>query len=396
MTVGHLNGVEGLGEGTDLVDLDEDGVGGTHLDAFLQELHVGDEEVVAHELAAIADALGEFHPVVPVVLVQSVFDGVDRVFRDELLQIVDLLGCGEFLAVRILRGTVLESAVVIEPLAILLDGELGSGAVHSDLHVLTGLIASLLDGFHNGIESVFDAVEVRGVAAFVTDGGAQAAGLQQLGKVVEHLCTHTDGFLLAAGADRTDHKFLEGDGGCAVGATVHDVHHRHGECEGVAAADIAVEGNVEVVGSCVCAGEGDAEDGVGAEVLFGRGAVEFDHRLVDEALVEDVHSFHHGGDLLVHVGHGFQRAFAEVTALVAVAKFKGFVFSGAGAARDGCPAHNAAFEGYIDLHGRISTRVKNLSCKYFFNNHCFESLLRILNFSIRPANILIITIILII
>ena len=68
VTVGHLDGVQGLGQGTDLVHLDEDGVAGAHFDTLLEVLHVGHEEVVTHELAAVADGLGELHPAFPVFL----------------------------------------------------------------------------------------------------------------------------------------------------------------------------------------------------------------------------------------------------------------------------------------------------------------------------------------
>ena len=52
VAAGELDGVEGLGDGADLVDLDEDGVGDAFVDAALQALGVGDEEVVADELDA--------------------------------------------------------------------------------------------------------------------------------------------------------------------------------------------------------------------------------------------------------------------------------------------------------------------------------------------------------
>ena len=47
---GELDGVEGLGERADLVDLDEDRVGRAGVDAAGEPLGVGDEEVVADEL----------------------------------------------------------------------------------------------------------------------------------------------------------------------------------------------------------------------------------------------------------------------------------------------------------------------------------------------------------
>ncbi len=77
---GELDGFEGFGEGADLVDLHEDGVGGFGFDAFLEELGVGDEEVIADELDFVAELVGEFFPAVPVVFGHAVFDGADGVF----------------------------------------------------------------------------------------------------------------------------------------------------------------------------------------------------------------------------------------------------------------------------------------------------------------------------
>ena len=45
---GHLDSVEGFGEGADLVDLNQDRVGDFLIDAFFENFGVGDEEVVAN------------------------------------------------------------------------------------------------------------------------------------------------------------------------------------------------------------------------------------------------------------------------------------------------------------------------------------------------------------
>ena len=74
----ELDGLEGLGDGADLVELDQDGVGDLLLDALLQALGVGDEEVVADELD-VAELLGEELPAVPVVLGEAVFERDDGV-----------------------------------------------------------------------------------------------------------------------------------------------------------------------------------------------------------------------------------------------------------------------------------------------------------------------------
>ena len=52
---GQFDGFEGLGDGADLVDLDQDGVGDLLLDSLLEALGVGDEEVVADELDLVAE-----------------------------------------------------------------------------------------------------------------------------------------------------------------------------------------------------------------------------------------------------------------------------------------------------------------------------------------------------
>ena len=62
--LGHLDGVQGLGQGADLVQLDEDGVGHALVDAFGQDLGVGDEDVVAHQLDGVAQGVGQLLPAV--------------------------------------------------------------------------------------------------------------------------------------------------------------------------------------------------------------------------------------------------------------------------------------------------------------------------------------------
>ena len=69
-------------------------------------------------------------------------------------------------------------------------------------------------------------------------------------------------------------------------AAVDDVHHRDGHYVCVGAADIAVERYMQIVGSCMSHCEGYAEDGVGAEVGLGLGAVQSQHLVVDGTLLE--------------------------------------------------------------------------------------------------------------
>ena len=77
----QLDRVERLGQRADLVELDEHGVRGVLVDAALDALRVRDEQVVADELHAVAEALRQQLPASPVVLGEAILDGDDRVAR---------------------------------------------------------------------------------------------------------------------------------------------------------------------------------------------------------------------------------------------------------------------------------------------------------------------------
>src|SRR5690606_20891792 len=62
----HFDSVECLSKGTNLVHLNEDGVGNFGLDTLLEELHVGYEKIVANELSGFAKSVGEELPAGPV------------------------------------------------------------------------------------------------------------------------------------------------------------------------------------------------------------------------------------------------------------------------------------------------------------------------------------------
>jgi len=79
----EFNGVERLGERADLVDFDENRIGHALLDAFAQELHVGDEQIVADELDPVAELVRELLPVGPVALRAAVFNAGDGILAAE-------------------------------------------------------------------------------------------------------------------------------------------------------------------------------------------------------------------------------------------------------------------------------------------------------------------------
>src|SRR3954454_2983513 len=165
--VRHLDGGERLGQRADLVDLDQDRVGPSGLDAFGEALDVGDEEIVTDELALLADEVGQLLPAVHVVFRHAVLDGHDRIARDEISKVLGLLGDRAGLAL-----------ALVDVFAVL--EELGRGAVEANDDVGARLVAGLADRVHDEFERGVRRRQVRGKAALVANIGV-VAGLLQFG-----------------------------------------------------------------------------------------------------------------------------------------------------------------------------------------------------------------------
>ena len=286
MTMSHLNSIKGLSKRTNLVYLDKDRVGSTHLDTLFQELHICNKEVVTYQLATVANGSSQLHPVVPIVLIKTILNRIDRILGNQFLQEFDLLFSSQFLAIRILLLTILQLAVIIIPLTILLNGKLTGSTVHGYLHILSWLIASILNGLTDALECILDTIECRSKTALITYGSRKAAALQQFRQCMEHLSTHADGLLLGRSTHRTDHELLEGDRCIRVSTTINDVHHRNRKGVGIATADVAIQGDVQILGSSMCHSQRHTENSICTQVRLGLGTVEFQHLVVNGALFQ--------------------------------------------------------------------------------------------------------------
>jgi hypothetical protein len=163
---GVLGGVDGLGNGTDLVDLEEKSVASLGLDSLLDELRVGDGKVIADNLEV--GGLVEVAPGLPVVLGEGVLDRNNGVLGGELLVLVGKLLVSDPLA--LIGVGVLEVKVVL-----LLVGfvELGGGNVHGDLDLAS--VASLLNGVGDEVKSLLSGLNVGSDATLVTDVAGRLA-----------------------------------------------------------------------------------------------------------------------------------------------------------------------------------------------------------------------------
>jgi hypothetical protein len=200
-------------------------------------------------------------------------------------------------------------------------------------------------------------------AALIAHGGAETELLEHALEGVEDLGPGAQRLREAGRALRDDHELLDIDGGVRMRAAVHDVHHGHRQDLGVGAADVAEEGEVEFVGRGVGHRQGHAQDGVGAQLGLGLGAVQLDHLAVDARLVEDVGADQGAADGAIDVGHRLLHALAEVALLVAVAQFDGLVLAGGGARGDGRAALRAGGQLHIDFYGRVAAGIENFAAQ---------------------------------
>ena len=297
-----------------LVELYEHRVCRAELDALLDARGVRDEQVVADDLDAVAEAAGHQLPALPVVLAHAVLDGDDRVLVNEALPHVDHLLAGH-------HDAALRQMIALVLLAV----PVGHRAVYRDAEVLAGLVARLLNRRDKRLQRVLVAVEIRRIAALVAHAGRWNYLLER----VEHLGAHAQRLMEALRADRHYHELLNVHvraGG--VLAAVENVHHRHGQSLGVDAADVVIQADAGCGGCCLRAGEGHAEDGVRAETGLVRGAVDIYEHLVNRGLIQHVHADQALGDLGIDSGHRFGDAFAQIAVFITVTQLYRFMRAG--------------------------------------------------------------------
>ena len=160
---------------------------------------------------------------------------------------------------------------------------------------------------------------------------------------MEHLCAHPQTFAERRSAHGTDHKLLESDRGITVRASVDDVHHRHRHDISVRATDVAIEGQLQIVGGGLGYGQRYAEDGVSTELRLSRCTVESEHLMIDGTLFECRHADQGRSDHIVDILHGLEHAFATIALLVSITQFKGFMLTSRGARRHAGTSNKSRF-----------------------------------------------------
>ena len=152
----HANGFERLGQGANLIQLDQNRIRTPLGDTTLQDLWIRHEEIVPDELDLVPKRFRHERPAIPIVLRQTVFDGDDRIARHPICPEIDHL-----------RGIELSALTRQMVDAVLV--ELARRRIESDRNILARLVAGLIDRLKNQLEGFLVASEIRSKSSFVTD-----------------------------------------------------------------------------------------------------------------------------------------------------------------------------------------------------------------------------------
>src|SRR5438105_11994202 len=348
---------ESLAQRSDLIRLHQERVRHTALEALAQTYEIGDEDIVANQLDAIAEPLREQAPTVPVVLGHPSLDGDDRVAVAPVLPESDELWRFERPAFAVqLVPSVAE--------------ELGCRWIERDGDLIAGYVPGPFDSVDEQRHSGFVALEVRGKTTLVALPGAETVLVQDGAQGVEALRPGSDRLGKTREAEWDEHELLEIDPSLRMSSAVEHIEQRHRQRLRTNPAEIAVQRGSGSVGRSARIGQADCQDRVGSQTRFVRRPVERAEPRIHQHLVERVDS----GEILRNqrgdVVHRAQHALAFVSTGIAVAQLDGFMRPGAGPARHAGASLGAAGEAHGRLDGGVAPRVEDLSrCDPFDVRH---------------------------
>ena len=112
------------------------------------------------------------------------------------------------------------------------------GWIERDKNLLTKFVARFFHCACDRFQRIFDRAQIGREAAFIADGSGKAARFQHLFQRMKNLGAVTKCLRESRRAFRHDHEFLEINRRVGVGASIQNVHHRHGQRFRVGAAEI--------------------------------------------------------------------------------------------------------------------------------------------------------------
>ena len=331
-----------------MVDLDEDGVGDSLVDAFLQNFGIGDKQIITHQLHFFVQAIAEVFPSVPVALGHAVFDAENGVLVHPSGQHIGPL-------------TGIEDQAFTCQMVFTVFVKLAGGAVEAQNNLLTRSEASLVDGVQDHLNRRFMARHIGGKTTLVTHGNAHAFVAHDFFQSMKDFRAIAQGFAKIRRPYGDDHQLLQIEVVVSVGAAIDHVHHGNRHLHTAHAAEIAVQGQTRFFGRRTGHRHGHGQNGIGTEAGFVVCAVKLDQGVVQKRLFAGIQANHSLCDLVVDILHSLQDTFAAVACGVAVAQFDGFTAAGGCTRGNGGTTHDAAFQQDIALHRGVATAVQNFT-----------------------------------
>ena len=205
----HFDCFQSLGYRADLIQFDQDGISASKADTFFKALGICNKQVITYELYFSTQLFCHHLPSFPVFLIQTVFDGVDRVFAAQFFPV-----CYQFFGCKFL------SAFWQNVFALLASFPLTGCSIHSKYKIFSRLIARFLYCLENVLDGFFIASKIRCETTFITNTRCKAFFFQKCRKCMKYLCAPAKSLFEARRSCRHDHKFLHIYGICGMCPTI--------------------------------------------------------------------------------------------------------------------------------------------------------------------------------
>jgi hypothetical protein len=306
--LGHVASLNALSDGTNLVDLEEEGVAKFLVDTSLDTGRVSDEEIVSNNLAFISHTRSHGSVSGKIILIKAIFDRDDRVFRCQVSVEIEELSSG--------HNTLGSSSLLAQVVGtVLLVEEFRSSNIKTELN--TSSVSRVFDSFHDDFESVVLITDLRGTeTTFVTNvsGTLSEHLLEELGEGVINLNSDLKGLFERISTSGEDHKLLELKSISSVRSTINDVKRRNGHDKFISglsskSSQVLVERDISGMSSSSGDGKRDSEDSVSSKLglapaPFVLSSIKLsDHLVVNSSLLSDIHSLEGRGDDVVDIGN---------------------------------------------------------------------------------------------
>ena len=211
----HIDGIQGFGERTDLIHLNEDCIRDAHSHAAREAFRVGDKKIVADELYLPAQLSCEHLPAIPVVLGEAILDRDDRILRHPVSVEFDHICC----ALGRLIG-------FLENVSTVLVVELTRRGIQSHPDLIPRLVTGGFNSSQNQVDRLVIRFQIRRKPSFIAHGCLVSTVVKDFFEIVKYFGSHPQGFRKARSAGGHDHEFLQIDIVIRVRAAINDVHHR--------------------------------------------------------------------------------------------------------------------------------------------------------------------------